>query len=95
MSKATKTAIQCDHTTPKKKKKGVQYTKRFMTELQSTIAYGVYDLENISGSSDSVSQMMLTEKMAELYFPCNDKFNPRVLHVELFFWTGAEIQIFV
>ena len=84
MSKATKTAIQRDRTTPKKKKKGVQYTKRFMTKLQSTIAYGVYDSENISGSGDSVSQMMLTEKMAELYFPCNDEFDPRVLHVELF-----------
>ena len=85
MSKATKTAIQRDRTTPKKKKNGVQYTKQFMTELQSTIAYGVYDSENISGSSDSVSrQMMLTEKMAELYFPCNDEFDPCVSHVELF-----------
>ena len=84
MSKATKIAIQRDHTTTKQKKEGVQYTKRFMTELQSTIAYGVYDSENISSSSDSVSQMMLTEKMVELYFPCNDEFDPRVSHVELF-----------
>lgn len=68
----------------KKKSKPVVYTKRFMTELQSTIAYGAYDSKEILGAGESSSQRMLADKMSEIYFPSTDPDDPRVSHVELF-----------
>ena len=60
------------------------YTKRVMTELQSTIAYGAYDSKDILGAGESASQRMLADKMTEIYFPSTDADDPRVSHVELF-----------
>ena len=60
------------------------YTKRFMTELQSTIAYGAYDTKDILGAGQSSSARMLADKMSEIYFPSTDPDDPRVSHVELF-----------
>ena len=68
----------------KKKPRNNDYTKRFMTELQCTIAYGVYDSPNISGAGDSVSQAMLKDRLVDTYFPYTKKDDPRLSHVELF-----------
>ena len=68
----------------KKKTRRNDYTKRLMTELQSTVAYGVYDSPDISGLGDSVSQAMLRDKLVEAYFPLSNKDNPLLSHVELF-----------
>ena len=70
-----------------KKKKKVRrndYTKRLMTKLQSTVAYGVYDSPDISGLGDSGSQAMLRDKLVDAYFPSSNKDDPRLSHVELF-----------
>ena len=57
-------------------KKKVQYTKRFMTELQCTIAYGAYDSKDILGARQSSSAGMLAGKMADLYFLSTQKKDP-------------------
>lgn len=64
----------------KKKTRRNDYTKRLMTELQSTVAYGVYDSPDICGLGDSVSQAMLRDKLVQAYFPSD----LRLSHVELF-----------
>ena len=67
-----------------KKKNSVCYTKRFMTEIQSTIAYGAYDSKDILGAGDSFTEKMIADKMTEIYFPSVDVDDPRVSHVEMF-----------
>ena len=66
------------------RKKSVCYTKRFMTEIQSTIAYGAYDSKDILGAGNSSTEKMIADKMTEIYFPSVDVDNPRVYHVEMF-----------
>ena len=82
MSKATNRVLQRGRMV--KKKKRVEYTKRFMTELQSTVAYGTYDSKEILGAGQSSSNAMIADKMSELYFPSSVKNGPWVSHVELF-----------
>ena len=76
-------------------KKKVQYTKRFMTKLQCTIAYGAYDLKDILGAGQSSSARMLAEKMANLYFLSTQKEDPWVLHVELFLEREQKYSFFI
>ena len=57
----------------KKQTRNSEYTKRFMTKLQCTVAHGVYDLSHISGASDSVSQAMLKDRLVDTYFPSPKK----------------------
>ena len=82
MSKATKTALQRGRR--QKKKEKVEYTKRFMTELQCTVAYGAYDSKEILSAGESSSNAMIADKMGEIYFSLSDKNDPWVSHVELF-----------
>ena len=67
-----------------KKKGKVEYTKRFMTELQCTVAYGAYDSSEILLAGQSASNAMLADKMSEIYFPSANPNDSRVSHVELF-----------
>ena len=62
----------------------VVYTKRFMTELQSTIAYGVYDSKEILYAGQTTSLKKIGDKMQEIYFPSSSKDNQRISHGEMF-----------
>ena len=55
-----------------------------MTEIQSTIAYGTYDLNDILGAGNSSTKKMIADKMVEISFPSVDANGPRVSHVEMF-----------
>ena len=64
------------------KRKKYPFTKKFQTELQSLVAYGVYDSEEILGAGSSSNVSTLVERLRELYFPPNNPADERVSHVE-------------
>ena len=64
------------------KRKKFPFTKRFQTELQSLVAYGAYNTEELSGAGSSLNVMTLIDLMKVLYFPPTNKKDDRVSHVE-------------
>ena len=64
------------------KRKRYPFTKKFQTELQSLVAYGVYDGKEILGASTSSSVPTLIEKLRKMYFPPTNAADERVSHVE-------------
>ena len=64
------------------KRKKFLFTKRFQTELQSLVAYGAYDTEEMSGAGSSSNVLTLIDLMKVLYFPPTNKKDNRVSHVE-------------
>ena len=55
-----------------------------MTKLQCVIVYSMHDSPDISDAGDSLRQVMLREKMADIYFLSSKKDNPHLLYVKLF-----------
>ena len=67
-SLAGKRTLQRGRTSKKKEK--VEYTKRFMTELQCTVAYGAYDSSEmlLAGQSTSLEQIQFNSTLINKYY---------------------------
>ena len=75
-----------------RKRKRFPYTKRFQTELQSTVAYGVYDSKEILGAGTSSNEATLKAKLKALYFPTTNSTDERVSHVEKLLERNGKYQ---
>ena len=64
------------------KRKKFPFTKRFQTKLQSLVAYGAYNTEEMSGAGSSSNVLTLIDLMKVLYFPPTNKKDDRVSHIE-------------